>query len=507
MSQSSFEHIFRMMIYELGIKKRIFALAFACVSIFFLVLGVLWPKEYSSSTMIYIDKENIIGSLLEGNAVTTNIQDRARITKEILFSRRIMDEILRTGAWSKSFSDPVAIERKIDEIKKKTEIEVVGENLIRFNFSDPAADVAFRVVQKYTELFILESERSKRQESKAAYDFIDKQVEAYHKKLTQAEENLKNLRETNLDARPESEQEVMTRIAKLRSDMEKAYLGLKETEIEKESLRKQLSGEAEVNQTITLSGALRQRIAEMQAQLETLRLSYHDSYPDIVRLKHQISDLEGSLQDKRYSKRSLNDEEGVSANPIYAELKSKLSKTTTAIETYKARAEQIKKFIFLEMDRLKRINDGETYLSELTRDYEVHRDIYQDLLKRRERARVSMNLDLENQGLNLKVQEPAQLPIIPKGIRFIHFAALGPVLGILIPLGFIYILLMFDGKVRNLQVLSDQYQLPILGVVPHLSSALELQNTRLSYLKLLIILLVVLVFYALIGWLRFQRII
>ena len=131
------------------------------------------------------------------------------------------------------------------------------------------------------------------------------------------------------------------------------------------------------------------------------------------------------------------------------------------------------------MDRLKRINDGETYLSELTRDYEVHRDIYQDLLKRRERARVSMNLDLENQGLNLKIQEPAQIPLTPKGVRFIHFAALGPLLGLLIPFGVIYVLLMFDGRVRHVQVLSEQYQLPILGVLPHVASSLEIQNKEL----------------------------
>jgi polysaccharide chain length determinant protein (PEP-CTERM system associated) len=507
MNQSSFEHILSMLMYEFNARRKAVATSFVLISLLFLFLGILWPKEYRSSVTIFVDKENIIGSLLEGNAVPTKIQDRARITKEILFSRKILDEVLRTGGWSKLFVDPIAIERKLDEVKKKTEIEAVGENLIRISFSDQSPDIAFRVVQKYTELFILESERSKRQESKAAYDFIDKQVEAYHKKLTQAEENLKNLREMNLDARPESEQEVMGRIAKLRSDLESASLALKEAEIEKESLKKQISGESEVNQTITVSGAMRQQIAEMQAQLDTLRLSYHDTYPDIVRLKHQIADLQSNMQNKRYSRLRVSDEEGLSVNPIYAELKSSLSRKTTDIETFTTRIVEIKKFVALEMDRLKRINDGETYLSELTRDYEVHRDIYQDLLKRRERARVSMNLDLENQGLNLKVQEPAQIPLTPKGVRFIHFAALGPLLGLLIPFGVIYVLLMFDGRIRHVQVLSEQYQLPILGVLPHVASSLEIQNKRASYLKLLSMFIAVLLVYAVAGWLRFKGIV
>ena len=48
-----------------------------------------------------------------------------------------------------------------------------------------------------------------------------------------------------------------------------------------------------------------------------------------------------------------------------------------------------------ELDRSRRIAASESALAELTRDYEVNRDIYQDLLKRRENARVSMNLDEE----------------------------------------------------------------------------------------------------------------
>ena len=40
----------------------------------------------------------------------------------------------------------------------------------------------------------------------------------------------------------------------------------------------------------------------------------------------------------------------------------------------------------------------ESALAELTRDYEVNRDIYQDMLRRRENARVSMELDRERRG-------------------------------------------------------------------------------------------------------------
>ena len=51
-----------------------------------------------------------------------------------------------------------------------------------------------------------------------------------------------------------------------------------------------------------------------------------------------------------------------------------------------------------ELHRSGRIADSESALAELTRDYEVNRDIYQDLLRRRENARVSMELDREKRA-------------------------------------------------------------------------------------------------------------
>ena len=68
-----------------------------------------------------------------------------------------------------------------------------------------------------------------------------------------------------------------------------------------------------------------------------------------------------------------------------------------------------------ELARSRRIAASESALAELTRDYEVNRDIYQDLLKRRENARVSMNLDRASRGLTFRIQDPATMPLRPTG--------------------------------------------------------------------------------------------
>ena len=119
-----------------------------------------------------------------------------------------------------------------------------------------------------------------------------------------------------------------------------------------------------------------------------------------------------------------------------------------------------------EMARSNRIASSESTLAELTRDYEVNRDLYQDLLKRRENARVSMNLDAEQRGLSFRIQEPAQMPLRPSGLRVMHVAGAGLALALLIPLGLLFALTKLDPRVRSPLQIEREAGLPVLGTMP-----------------------------------------
>lgn len=109
-------------------------------------------------------------------------------------------------------------------------------------------------------------------------------------------------------------------------------------------------------------------------------------------------------------------------------------------------------------------------MSKLTRDYQVNQEIYQDLLRRLENARVSKNLDEEQQGLTYRIQEPAKLPLLPTGVRFLHFAIIGLVLGVAVPVGLVYMLIQVDPRVRFSQVIKDDLDLPLLAEITSLQS-------------------------------------
>lgn len=478
------EQLVKILINETFHYRKAVVSAFFAVNIIMLALGLLWPSNYTASTSIVVEDKRVIQPLMQGAAVATDVADRARLAREVIYGRKIMNQIMEYAGWMKN-NPPLSEQDKIiEKLTKQTVITNVGRDIIRIEYRDNDPERTFKTTQKLADLFISESLNAKAAESEAAYGFIDKQTEEYHAKLIRAEEQLKEFRSANLDARPGSDADIGARLNQLQTRIEQATQDLKEAQVKKASLQTQLSGEAEIASALSREGQFRSRIAELQSRLETLRLSYHETYPDIVQINHQIEDLNQAIsEDKKQREEAkasgrvvLN--EGMFNNPLYQQLKQELSQTQVSIETLNARIAEAKRELELELERGKRVHGGEAALSELTRDYQVNRDIYQDLLRRRENARVSMNLDKDKQGLTIKIQEPAVFPRQQNGPRFLHFIIGGMVLGIALPLGLLYALVYFDPRIRVGTVIADKRKLPLLAVVPHLWTPAETQVVR-----------------------------
>ncbi|HZP65772.1 MAG TPA: XrtA system polysaccharide chain length determinant [Rudaea sp.] len=460
-------------------------LLFAAIAAAGLAAGFLWPKKYSASTTILVQESNIIKPLMEGRAVPTANADRASIAREVIFSRKIMEDILATGGWMASHPSALEQEKLIEDIESRTTITNLRENLIRIEYHDSNPERAFVVAKRLADLFIEESLAAKERESREAYQFISGQVEDYRRKLTDAEDKLKQFRRGNDDARPGSETDTNTRISELRSQIENARMELMEQRSKEHSLEEQLTGESEISAVQTRSGQIRVRLAELRTELDKLLLTYTDRYPDVVRVRHEMQDLRDQLKNaeaQRVAQKASGApvvlEDAVQFNPLHVELRSKLDEMKRNIAATQSRMSASESMLQSELDRSRRIADSANVLSELTRDYEVNRDIYQDLLKRRENARVSMNLDADHRGLTFTIQEPAALPLRPLGFRLLHFGVAGLGLGLAVPLGLLFALVRWDPRLRSANQLEQVTGLPVLASVPPYTNADDRRRTR-----------------------------
>lgn len=508
---TSFEALIPVMLIEAWRRRLALTIVFAAIALAALVTGLMWPKKYDTSVTIVAQKRSIITPLMEGVATPTGNTTRANMASAVIFSRKVMHQVLVAGGWMQSHPSPVRQDQIIHEIKSRTKVKVSRDGLITIHYSDSDPLRAYNVTRTFGKLFISESVASKQRESRDAFDFINNQVELYRKKLTDAENKLQAFRKTNADARPGSEANTSNRISALRTNLENARMNLMEKLSEENSLKNQLSGESEVTTVQTTSGVYEAQLAKLQEKLDKLLLTYTAAYPDVVRTRHQIEDLrqqlEAAKRQKQLAKQSgsptaINN--NVQFNPLYQQMKTQLSQVRSEIAAIKARMSATQAMLKSELARSSRIAASVNVTSELTRDYNVNRDIYQDLLARREKARVSMDLDATHQGLSFIVQNPAVLPLTPSGLRFMHFAFAGGFLSLLTPFGLLFAIARYDPRVRTAKQLERQTGLTVMATIPFYPTPDDRQRQHKLNRLLMVIVLAVGAAYLVVLWLKMK---
>lgn len=431
-----------------------------------LLVGFFWPKSYETNALLSADVSNIIGSLLEGKAAITTI-DRSRQAQELIYTRRIMEAAARKAGLLTGNEPVDRQEAIIAGLRSKVVVKSEGQNYFRIFYSTSDPDRSFSVLNAVVDTFIEDAAQRKRVESRSAYEFINEQVEAYKRQLQAAEDRLKIFRSGNLDG---TEGQASNRIASLTMKIEEIKIAIDEAHSRERSIQEQLANESEYLAARSQVDSYRERLHSLQTQLDTLRLSYQDTYPDVVSVQQQIEELRSMMERIGAEGGVVVGSSRATENPLYEDLRRQQASTETEIRSLHRRLQVHENLLEEEFGRAKRVAANQAEFSELTRDYNVTRQIYEDMLGSKEKARLSMTLDIEGQGVSYKIQEPARFPIHPSGLRFIHFALVGPLLALLVPLGLVAAYIVLDPRVRSVNLLASNLpvDIGILGVVPHM---------------------------------------
>jgi len=486
-----------------AIKAELIKFRFWCVAFFIIISfavmisGVAWPKKYSTTITLYADITNIIEPLLKGSAEVTKI-DRAEQAKNVIYTRAILTTAAKSRGLIRKNMTPDQEEKVIKDVRNGIVIKSEkNSNSFYLSYEARDPDQSFEMLNTIVNEFISYTEKKKRDESSNAYNFIDTQVQSYKHQLELAEEKLKDFNSKNIDG---NESQVTGRITQLNADIETLKISIEETQSRVVTLQQQLGNEGQYQQAKTQVDEMKQRRASLNNQLNQLRLTYQDEYPDIVSIKAQIADLDALIGKMQASGEVYTNSDRVE-NPLYEEIRKQLSNAEVDLKSQRRRMDSFQRLLEQEHRRAERVASNQAQFSELTRDYDVTRKVYEEMLQRKEAARLSMTLDQQGQGVSYRIQEPATFPLKPNGLQFIHFALIGPLLGLLIPFGLVFAFVMFDPHIRSASVLHQQLpsDIEILGVIPHYHSPLRervLKKDMLGILALSVVAMVVYVAFA-----------
>lgn len=441
---------------------------FLAVSFCVLLVGMAWPKSYTTKVVLFADVTNIIEPLLKGRAEVTKI-DRSEQASEVIYTRRILLETAKQASLLAKTAGEDAQDAIVKQLRSGINVaRERNENYVQLSYTTNNPDRSFEVLNAVVNVFIEDTAKRKRDESVGAYNFIDAQVQTYKKQLEVAEEKLKEFKSKNTDG---SEDSVSARISQLRLEIEALKISIEETQSRINTIQQQLNSEGQYLKAKGQIDEMKQRRQVLNAQLEQMLLSYQENYPDVVSLRAQIAELDGAIDKIQSAGDVFGGSEKVQ-NPLYEELRKQLADSDVELRAQKRRMQSLLSLQEEEFARQQRIATSQAELSELTRDYDVTKKVYEEMLQRKETARVSMTLDIEGQGVSYRIQEPASFPLKPSGLHFIHFAIMAPILGFLFPVGLLILYVLVDPHLRSARIL--QRQLPpdieVVGVIPHYKS-------------------------------------
>lgn len=466
-----------------AIRFRVWVvLLFLVVSFIPLVVGYFWPNTYATQAVLHADQTNIIEPLLKGRASVTSV-DPAKQAQESLYTRRVLERSAEEANIIGAAATDAQKAAAVEELRSGLTVTTEGANNFRVSYSAKDPERAFNALNSVVNVFIQDTARRKREESVGAFNFIDAQVESYRRQLELAEEKLKDFRAQNTDG---TEAQVSSRINQLRNDIETLKLEIQESESRIASIKGQLSQESQYQVAKGEADRLRDRRREMRQQLDQLLLSYQDNYPDVISMRQQIQDLDEEITRLEFSGDSYASNANTE-NPLYEELRKQLSVAEVNLTAQQRRMQSLEQILEREYERSERVAENQAQLSDLTRDLDVTKNVYNEMLQRKESARLSMTLDIEGQGVNYRIQDPATFPLEPSGLRYIHFAIVGPFLGFLAPLGLLFIYVFLDPHYRSARSVHNDLPdgVDLIGVIPHYHTPLTERLMRKDMVLLL----------------------
>ncbi len=446
---------------------------FAGIAILFLLIAALWQKKYTSVVQLRVDNKNAVQEVA---GVATAIEvNQAKVARETLFSKEILDRIVVDLGYVTPGMSAIARERVKEDLIQDTEIINIDNQLLDIVVENTSASLAYETASMFADLFLKKSMATSSQETSDAFDFVVGQVDAFRAKLEDAEARLEAFRLKYPGVAANTEGNVNARIIELRREIEQANLKYAEFDQRRRTLERQISSESSSMAREYRANRTRQRVNDLQAQIDSLRLSYTDDYPDIVRLKQQINELLAAANRGDANPNIAGTGFIATDSLAYQTMRSELASVASEAASWRSRASQLNSLLKEEIKRSSVSGKVERELTELTRDYEINKKIYEELITSQESARLSMQLSAEQQGVLFSIQQPANYPVLPTGLRFMHIAAAGLLLGLLVPIFFLIIFLKLDTRIRTSSAVTDLLELPLLTTVPNMSTKNEKQ--------------------------------
>jgi uncharacterized protein involved in exopolysaccharide biosynthesis len=467
------------------------------------IVSYAFAPKYTSQSTVLVEGQKVPDSYVQSVITADFIQRVQSLSQEVLSPSRLRPVIESLGLAkpedeNKLISDiqqnmqvqPVitamsaaAAQAGIAGAKKKkssaTDEPVPGFN-VEYTDSNPAR--AQKICNAMTSLIVDENLRSRASVAQGTTEFLSRQVEDAKRALDEQDAKLATFKKQYMGQLPGDIDNNMRMLMALNTQLDASTQTLGRAQQDKaytESMLSQQIAAWKSSLSSTNPQTLETQLTQLQAQLLQLQARYTDDYPDVIKTKADIAEVEKKLKEVNAAAAASNSSAGgdkaSAAEPAeIRQLRLQIHQYQNVIDQATIDQKRLQSQIGVYQSRTSMSPNVEEQYKLLTRDNDNAQTFYKELLAKRSSAALGTSMENQQQGEQMHILSPAGMPDSPTFPNRPLLAAGGLGVGLALGLLLAVFLEFSDRSIRTEKDAAAAMDLPLLISVPWLGEEGEI---------------------------------
>jgi polysaccharide chain length determinant protein (PEP-CTERM system associated) len=457
-----------------------------------LVWCVSWvlPPRYKSSTQILVQEPTLPRNLGDVAVDQAQLQGRLQTMQQEILSRTRLLTIIHSMHLYDDGRKPLGDDDKVATMTKAIDIDLTRDTHnsvtgFKITYSADNARVAQAVTGQLAELFINENQQTQLAQAVDTTKFLRSQLDAASQQLAEQEAKVKNFQATHMGALPSEAPNNLAILGGLQSQLNNAQDALNS------ATQQRALHEAEIQQlrsnpvAVVRSGevldpnsvqAIDLQLAKLQDQLSDLTSRYTDSYPDVVKLRSKIAQVE--MQRKQAVAAEKGRDYKTPDSLTMAQLQAQLQADNLEIQNRGKSIATLQSKVGEYEARINAEPGAEQGLADLTRGYNQSQANYNDILKKMQESQMAMNMEQMQQGERFQLLDPPSLPGAPDFPNRVMFCLVGVAVGLVFGAASVAAFEFMDDRLYYESEISDILPVPVIAEIPEVNNTVDEHMNR-----------------------------
>jgi len=470
------------------ITRRKFSIILPALGILLVAVLVafLLPRIYRSSSTILIEDQEVPRDYVASTVTGYADQRLQSINQRIMSTPKLLEIINKYNLYA-DMKQKKTIEEIVDMMRKKDiKFDTISADVIDPRSGQPRpATIAFSVSYKgknpavvqqvanvLATLYLEENLRVREQQTLGTSSFMQDEMKLVQEKLAAIDTQISAYKQRNLDSLPELSMMNIQGLDNVDRDLSQLNDQMRTLREREGYLQTQLAGIP--GEELSSDRA---RLNELRAKLLNLQTRVSEEYPDVIKLKAEISAMEkqirasgGATKDTRAENQAY-----ITISAQLAGVKAEIDGIKRQIEVLKIRKDSFRKRI----DASPRVEEGVKGLLLERNNLQIK---YDDLTRKFMESKVAYGLEKGQKGERFTLIDAARLPEKPVSPNRKAIILIGLVLGVGAGAGLAALREFSDHAVRDSDVLSKLTGFPVLAVIPEIRNENDQRGKNRTWL-------------------------